>query len=187
MGSNLVEGGVVRKCPVASKAADTHTCGGLGRSLQEREERSPQTGVSLHKGLWDAEVLVAQSCTTLCDPMDQPTRLCLWNSPGKNTGVVAISFSRDLPDPGFRLRSPALQADSFLSEPLGKLWDAVISNPLMTSGRAGQVDSLPLKDEGAENRGGENTEPHRCTSFLPFCLTSHITGCFLLLQRVSEC
>ena len=120
-------------------------------------------------------------------PHGPATRLCLWNSPGKNTGVVAISFSRDLPDPGFRLRSPALQADSLLSEPLGKLWDAVISNPLMTSGRAGQVDSLPLKDEGAENRGGENTEPHRCTSFLPFCLTSHITGCFLLLQRVSEC
>ena len=37
-----------------------------------------------------------QSCPTLCDPMDrqQPTRLlCPWDSPAKNTGVVAISFS----------------------------------------------------------------------------------------------
>jgi len=33
---------------------------------------------------------------------------------------VAILFSRDLPDPGIELRSPALQADSLLSEPPGK-------------------------------------------------------------------
>ena len=36
-----------------------------------------------------------QSCPTLCDPIDsKPTRLRRpWDSPGKNTGVVAISFS----------------------------------------------------------------------------------------------
>ena len=29
-----------------------------------------------------------QSCPTLCDPMEQPTRLLHpWDSPGKNTGV----------------------------------------------------------------------------------------------------
>ena len=33
---------------------------------------------------------------------------------------VAILFSRDLPDPGIELGSPALQADSLLSEPPGK-------------------------------------------------------------------
>ena len=33
---------------------------------------------------------------------------------------VAISFSRDLPDPGIEPRSPALQAYSSPSEPLGK-------------------------------------------------------------------
>ena len=33
---------------------------------------------------------------------------------------VAISFSRDLPDPGIEPRSPALQADALLSEPPGK-------------------------------------------------------------------
>ena len=33
-------------------------------------------------------VLVAQSCPTLCDPMDcSPPGFCPWNSPGKNTGV----------------------------------------------------------------------------------------------------
>ena len=33
---------------------------------------------------------------------------------------VAISFSRDLPDPGIDPLSPALQADSLLSEPSRK-------------------------------------------------------------------
>ena len=34
------------------------------------------------------EVLLTQSCPTLCDPMDcSSPGSCLWNSPGKNTGV----------------------------------------------------------------------------------------------------
>ena len=36
---------------------------------------------------------------------------------------VAISFSRDLPDPGIEPWSPALQADSLPSEPPVKLHD----------------------------------------------------------------
>ena len=36
-----------------------------------------------------------QSCPTLCDPTDgsPPGSPGPWDSPGKNTGVVAISFS----------------------------------------------------------------------------------------------
>ena len=58
---------------------------------------------------------VAQSCLTLCNTMD-------WSPPGSSIhGIlqarilewVAISFSRDLPDPGIKPRSPALQADAF--------------------------------------------------------------------------
>ena len=43
----------------------------------------------------------AQSCPTLCNPMDcKPTRLlCLWNFPGKNSGVAAISSSRESSPP----------------------------------------------------------------------------------------
>ena len=43
--------------------------------------------------LWrKEEVLVAQSCLTLCGPMDyRSTRLlCPWKSPGKNTGVSCL-------------------------------------------------------------------------------------------------
>ena len=44
------------------------------------------TGIEKRKGTHS--VLVARSCTTLCDPHGQPARiLCPWNFPGKNTGV----------------------------------------------------------------------------------------------------
>ena len=64
-------------------------------------------------------VLVAQSCLTLCDPVD-------YSPPGSSVhGIlqarimawVAIPFSRDLPDPGIKPRSPALWVDSLASEP----------------------------------------------------------------------
>ena len=42
--------------------------------------------------LWCCVVLVAQSCLTLCNPMDgSPPISCLWDSPGKNTGVSCHS------------------------------------------------------------------------------------------------
>ena len=68
------------------------------------------------------EVLVVQSCLTLCNPMDGSlpgssvhgilqARILAW---------VAIPLSRDLSDPGIELVSPALQVDSLPSEPPGK-------------------------------------------------------------------
>ena len=37
------------------------------------------------------EVLVTQSCPSLCDPMNCRL-LCAWNSPGQNTGVGSLSL-----------------------------------------------------------------------------------------------
>ena len=65
---------------------------------------------------------VAQSCPTLCNPVDcslpgssvhgiLQARVLLW---------VAISFSRDLPNPGTEPGSPAFQAYYLPSEPPGK-------------------------------------------------------------------
>ena len=63
--------------------------------------------------------LVAQSCLTLCDPMG-----C--SPPGSSVhGIlqarilewVAISFSRGSSRPRDQIRSPALQADTLISEP----------------------------------------------------------------------
>ena len=68
--------------------------------------------------LTDVLCLVTQSCPTLCDPMN-----C--SPPGSSLrGIlqeiilkwVAMPSSRDLPNPGFEPRSPALQVDSLPSE-----------------------------------------------------------------------
>ena len=37
-------------------------------------------------------MLVAQHCSTLCEPMEPARFLCPWNSPGKNTGVGGHSL-----------------------------------------------------------------------------------------------
>ena len=63
------------------------------------------------------EVKVTQSCLTLCNPMNYTfhgilqARILEW---------VAFPFSKDLPNPGIKLGSPALQADSLPTEPSGK-------------------------------------------------------------------
>ena len=71
----------------------------------------PQNSINL---AWQTDREVAQLCPTLCDPVD-------YSPPGSSIhGIlqarvlewVAISFSRDLPDPGIEPRSPTLQADA---------------------------------------------------------------------------
>ena len=56
-----------------------------------------------------------QSCPALCDPMDSsPAGFSVHgDSPGKNTGGIAMPSSRGSPDPGIQPRSPAL-ASRFL-------------------------------------------------------------------------
>ena len=49
-----------------------------------------------------------------------------WNSPGQNTGVGSHSLLQgNLPNPGIKPRSPALQANSLPAEPPGKPWSSV--------------------------------------------------------------
>ena len=67
--------------------------------------------------------LVAQSCLTLCNPMDcsPPGASVHGDSSRKDTGVVAMPSPGDLPNPGIEPRSPALQADSLPCEPPGNI------------------------------------------------------------------
>ena len=68
-------------------------------------------------------VLVAQSCPTLCNPMDyiaHQTPLSMEFSKQKYWRGLPILSPGDLPDPGIEPRSPTLQADSLTSEPPGK-------------------------------------------------------------------
>ena len=69
------------------------------------------------------EVKVAQSCLTLCNPMDYTVhgilqaRILEW---------AAFPYPGDLPNPWIEPRSPALQADSLPAEPWGKpRWSAL--------------------------------------------------------------
>ena len=87
----------------------------------------PFLGICIFSSGWTkkqkVKMLFAQSCPTACDSMDH-------SLPGSS-----IRFSRqeywsglpfpspgDLPDPGIKPGSPALQADSVPSEQPGKLW-----------------------------------------------------------------
>ena len=66
------------------------------------------------QGLVKSEVklLVAQSCPTPCDPKD--CGLCPWNSPGKNTEVMAVPFSRGIRTQGSEtVRSVLLSPNLF--------------------------------------------------------------------------
>ena len=67
------------------------------------------------------EVKVAQLFPILCDPMDYKVHEILQ---ARTLEWVAFPFSReifpgDLPNPGIKLKSPALQADSLPAEPPG--------------------------------------------------------------------
>ena len=70
--------------------------------------------LNLHKIM---KVKVAQSCPTLCNPMDSTVhgilqaRILEW---------VAFPFSRGSSQPRIEPRSPALQVDSLPAEPQGK-------------------------------------------------------------------
>ena len=83
----------------------------------------------------ESESEVAQSCPTLCDPLDCSlstssvhgifqARVLEW---------IAISFSRGSSQPGIKLGSPALQAGALLSEPSGKPESEEAEIKLLTS------------------------------------------------------
>ena len=69
------------------------------------------------------KVLVAQTCPTLCDPMNgsRASLLCAWNSPGMNTGVGCHALLQGIfLTLGSNSHLLHWQADSLLSEPPGK-------------------------------------------------------------------
>ena len=92
----------------------------------------------------------AQSCPTLCDPMDSSlpgsavhgifqARILEW---------AAISFSRDLPNPGIEPESPALQTDALPSEPASAFL-ACLYEPAFTSSLPGYLSPESLGREPA--------------------------------------
>ena len=72
------------------------------------------------------KVLVAQSCLTLCDPIDCSPPVVGYIVHGifqaRILKWIVIPFSKgsSQPNPGIEPRSPVLQADSLPAEPQGK-------------------------------------------------------------------
>ena len=66
-----------------------------------------------------SESVVAQSQTTLCNPMDCSPAVPLFMDFSRHEYWSGLPFPSpgDLPNPGIQPKSPALQADSLLSEP----------------------------------------------------------------------
>ena len=66
--------------------------------------------------------LFAQSCPTLCNPMDHslPESSVHGYSPGKNIGVGCLTLLQESSELRDQTRSPILQADSLSCEPPGK-------------------------------------------------------------------
>ena len=106
-----------------------------------------------------------QSCLTLCDLLDYTVhgilqaRILEW---------VAIPFSRDLPNPGIKPGSPALQADSLPAEPqgnpkntrVGSLFPSPVDLPdpgIEPGSPALQADSLPAEPPGKPKKTGEGS------------------------------
>ena len=83
---------------------------------------SPWHSPGHNTGVGESESEVTQPCPTLCDPWTvahqaplsmEFSRLEYWSG-------LPFPSPGNLPDPGIKPRSPALQADSLPSEPLGK-------------------------------------------------------------------
>ena len=79
--------------------------------------------------------LVTQPCPTLCDPVDcsPPGSSCPWGfSRQEYWSELPCHPSGDLPNPGIKPRSPALQVDSLLCEPPGKplVWIKFIASTI---------------------------------------------------------
>ena len=66
------------------------------------------------------KVLVSQSCLTLCVPKAHPALLSIEFSKQGYWSGLSCPPPGDLLNPGIEPTSPALQADSLPSEPLGK-------------------------------------------------------------------
>ena len=95
---------------------------GLKLNTQKTKIMANKWGNSGNSGCC-MSVLVTQSCSTLCDPRDCARLLCPWGFPGKNTEVGCHSLLQgNLPKPGIKPWSPALQGASLISELPGKLF-----------------------------------------------------------------
>ena len=110
------------------------------------------------------KVSVAQSCLTLCDPMDrgQPGSSVHGGSPRKILKWLTFPPPWDLPDPGIKPGSPTLQADSLPSEPPGKPVERMCKAEVYP-GSGGLIGSeSPLAFSSCPDHPWASIEPLQC-------------------------
>ena len=110
-------------CPAGCGACHGSPDTAGSRMPAPRRPRSGWVRGCLGRPSDDHESEIAQSCLTLCDPMACSLQgfSIHWIFQAKNTGVGChFLLQGNLSDLGIEPGSPALQADSVLSEPLGK-------------------------------------------------------------------
>ena len=84
--------------------------GGLQMQVDQVADRIILTNLRVHgcSGIRNVNVLVTQSCLTLCDPMSYKTPLSLEFSRQEYWSGLSFPSPGDLPDPGIEPRSPTL-------------------------------------------------------------------------------
>ena len=81
--------------------------------------------------MWGLKVLVTQLCLTLCDPMDcvaHQAPLSMGFSRKEYWSGLPFPSPGDLPDPGIKPGSPAMQADTLPSYPSIKMKKNIMAN-----------------------------------------------------------
>ena len=86
---------------------------------------------------------VAQSCLTLCDPMD-----CIVHGILQARILEDFPSPGDLPNPGTAPRSPALQADSFPAELQGQMVKPQVNPNLCFSLSAEDINTCNVTSLG---------------------------------------
>ena len=116
-----------------------------------------------HGNLTAASCLVAQSCPTLCDPMDcsPPDSTVHGILEARILEWVAISCSRGSSDPGTEPRSPALAGGFFTTMPPGKPTAA----PSPSSSLWGPHPDLPWVSYGRSSQGTNSQKLRSCLSW----------------------
>ena len=109
------------------------------------------------------KMLVAQSCPTVCNPMDQAP-LSIEFSRQEYWSGLPFPSPGDLPDPGIEPRSPALQADSLLSSYQGSPFNtsANLENLAMATG----LEKISFRSNPKEEQCQRKFKlPYNCTHF----------------------
>ena len=127
---------------------------------------------------------IIQPCLTLCDPMDY---IVHGNLQARILEWIAFPSPGDLPNPGIRPRSPALQADSLPVEAPGKKGDILVNkiflfSPICLKTKPSSISlhSIQLCIQSLENSEGNRATPKHSPIIFSVTVTRKSSQLFLI-------